>query len=504
MGATPQQQEVINSQTGTILVNACPGSGKTTTLVNRCKALPANHTKKILMFNASAREDFAKKVGANSMTDVKTFHQFCMHELWGNPEPYGYRRGAKLIKGGPFQQFKDANGLSNGGYEPRSWVEAGWDNSLIEWADSALYTREVVERGIALSQEIFLEKEARPHNPFGSPAILAGKEMELATYKAIFFHREWLKETNQFTFASVVRDMAENKDKLRKAADHVMVDEFQDVDRFQFDIITALARIDGTKSFACVGDPNQMIYGWRGAVNGAFEKMKEEFADAQVLPLTVNFRSHDEILKYADQICPVGMTGVRGSGGEECVSFYENEDGTRPKPEVLPMLLKDSTEYHNHAILCRYNRECAQWQLYLAKRGIPVHLMGRGDYWNSVHIKMAKEAWTNRFGSAEFFAGREWTKFSKQKQFKDEEGEEALAELQAECKFVLELSSEDMKLLGENFDNPRDGLKISTMHRTKGAEFQNVMVFGVNEQLMQDKYLYYVACTRAQNRMVIA
>lgn len=504
MSATPQQQACIDSREGVNLVVACPGSGKSTTLANRCKELPFRESKKVLMFNAQAREDFSKKIGATSMTDVKTFHQFCMHEIWGNPEPYGYRRGSKLVKSGPFMQFKEANGLSGQPYEPRSWAEAGWDRSLAEWAENNLYTREVEFKGKVLADEIKKAIELNPSHPFGNPVTYQVKKSELETYKAIWHHREWLRATNQFTFSSVVRTIAENREAVRKAGDHVMVDEFQDVDRFQFDIVSALAAVEGTKSFMCVGDPNQLIYEWRGALPDSFERMQKTFPSARNIPLTTNFRSYDEILKHADEICPVGMTGVRGTGGPRTVEYFGEQGDDDDKNDVLAPFLNGATDYHNYAILCRYNRQCAKWQIHLARKGIPVHLIGKGDYWNSEHIKIAKEAWLNRSSVTNFFDSFVWQKIAKQKQFQDEDGQQELKELEHECRFVLELSHEDMKLLTDNFDNPRDGLKISTMHRTKGAEFPNVMVFGVNDNLKQDKFLYYVACSRARDRMVLA
>src|ERR1700679_1217520 len=115
MSATPQQQAVIDASSGVILVKACPGSGKTTTLVNRCRALSPKETKKVLMFNKNAQLDFVRKLGAASLCDISTFHSYCSQEIWNAPENYGFDRSATPIRKasegglGIFAQFKVAN-----------------------------------------------------------------------------------------------------------------------------------------------------------------------------------------------------------------------------------------------------------------------------------------------------------------------------------------------------------------------------------------------------------
>lgn len=510
MPATPQQQAAIDCHDGASIVVACPGSGKSTTLAGRCKALPSRETKQVLMFNAQAREDFSKKIGDVSSCDVKTFHQFCMHEVWGNPKPYGFQRRPVLLKDlGFLAQVKKANGLFGIDGEPNSWADAGWDRDYAQWTES-LYTHELIALGQSTAERAKQQQEYVRINPNDehAKAQLAITVERLQTLRGMGNYRYWLEETNQFTFNSVIRTVAEHSNELRKAADHVMVDEFQDVDRFQFDIVNSIAGHEKTKSFMCVGDPNQMIYEWRGALSDSFQQIENNH-NARRLPLTVNFRSHDEILQHAEMICSVGMTGVRGTGGPKCVERMpideeERKAGDPPKGRAFQYLMQSRTDYHNHAILCQFNRQCAQWQIFLAKKGIPVHLIGKGDYWNSEHIKLAKDKWLERYSVQDFFDCKQWRVIEKRKQYQDEEGKEQLKELQEECKFILELTSEDMSLLGSNFDNPRDGVRISTMHKTKGAEFPVVLVYGITEFLYKNVFLHYVACTRAKDRMVLA
>lgn len=480
MSTTPQQQAVIEKHSGTVLVKAVPGAGKTTTLVNRCKALNASDTKLVLAFNKSAAEDFARRMGSVSQCDVRTFHSFCFRTLMGAPKDFGYTGKPTLIQDVPlFRQLCQANGVTYS-----SWDESGWDQDYIQSLEHSCYTPEL--------------------------QYLYDSEDDLMTRKtigALITYRHWLLQNKYVTFDAMVRLVAENSSKLKIAAQHVMVDEYQDVDQFQFDISCAIARIKGVKSFAVVGDPNQRIYEWRGALNDAFKSMQDAFPNCETLPMTCNFRSVDGILKYADEICPTGMTGVRGDA-EGSVSYLDELglDGQGNRVVDKDLALKTLQQGYNGklsdlAILCRYNRDAARWQIKLAKDGIPVYLIGKGDFWLMKHIKMAKDAWRKGMDRNEFLDSDEWRKFINQKKFRDDE--DKANEAIGDALFVLELSKSEMVVMEDNLQDERRGIKISTIHRTKGMEFDRTLISNVSEHLKSEKFVYYVAATRAKNKMVI-
>jgi superfamily I DNA/RNA helicase len=290
----------------------------------------------------------------------------------------------------------------------------------------------------------------------------------------------------------MIRLCAEHVDKIKRAGKHIMVDEYQDVDRFQFDIVCELARKPGVDSFVVVGDPNQRIYAWRGALDDAFSSMELEFPEAQTLSLTQNFRSKDAILEHAETICCVGMTGVKGGGKEAVIHGGFND--------VVKDLQKTSN-LSQVAILCRINRDCMRWQLDLAKQGWPVYLMGSGDFWNAKHVKLAKEVWQRNGSDIELFESDEWKKFSSARRFRDDE--DRLNECIADCKWLLGLSKEDMTTMNGTFQRERDGIRISTIHKTKGMEFDRVLISGVTERLVADTFVYYVAVTRPRDLLVL-
>ena len=133
--STPQQQQVIETHKGVILTEACPGSGKTATLVQRTKALPAFDKKLILAFNKNAATVFQERLGNGHNSDVRTFHSFCLREIFKAPKSFGFSFKPDILSEAPlFRLLLTAND------EPwQSWDESPWDEDFIRAAEYSYY-----------------------------------------------------------------------------------------------------------------------------------------------------------------------------------------------------------------------------------------------------------------------------------------------------------------------------------------------------------------------------
>jgi len=88
--------------------------------------------------------------------------------------------------------------------------------------------------------------------------------------------------------------------KLGAVFDHVLVDEFQDVNKLQLDILMGLRRCDSRLTM--VGDDAQAIYGFRGASPRFLLDAQDYFAGLVTITLNVNYRSSGAILKVANAL----------------------------------------------------------------------------------------------------------------------------------------------------------------------------------------------------------
>lgn len=524
MKPTDEQQAVIDLREGVSVVEACPGSGKTATLARRCEALPSQDRKLVLAFNKRAATEFQERLNGAARTDVRTFHSWCLREIRSDPRRYGFRSQPLLYDNTLFGGLVEATYQSD--YKPSSWDESGWDDEAIkDWAHSAY--NEDLERIVnsakarAEARDKAEAKRARKGSRIAQPqstrrvfdwssdvakdasgqdALAAGSdevsdaraEKMRRSAEALLAFRRWLTQNDFVTFDEMVRLVAEEAMELDPGTEHFMVDEFQDVDRFQLDIVTALGGSGRLESTVAVGDPNQRIYEWRGAVASAFGDMLDTAEGAETFPLTTNFRSFDEIINVAESVRKVGMRGVRGSDPRSVAHQAHTE-------ETVRHLVAGLDQMNQAAVLCRYNRECSIWQLKLARAGMPVFVVGGGHFWKQKHVRLAVLARKRRMSAETLLGSDTWREMLTAKRFRDKT---ARAEAGEDARWVIGLSYNDLQLLRTNVQSP-EGVMVSTVHKTKGLEWQNVMVCDRGGDMAKEPLVYYVAVTRARDRLVI-
>ena len=106
---------------------------------------------------------------------------------------------------------------------------------------------------------------------------------------------------------------------LRARWPRISVDEYQDIDPAQYELLRLISG-DGA-GLTAIGDPDQAIYGFRGADVGIFGRFAADFPGASTVELTRNYRSNPAIVTAAMQaIAPAtlvpGRTAVAGPGAE--------------------------------------------------------------------------------------------------------------------------------------------------------------------------------------------
>ena len=167
---------------------------------------------------------------------------------------------------------------------------------------------------------------------------------------------------------------------------HLLVDEYQDVNRASARLLKAVAR-DGKRLWV-VGDSRQSIYRFRGASPTNMARFCDDYPGAVIDQLAINYRSTDQIVASfvsvaprmgaSEGMLPLGLVADRGSGpGKPEVRYYDTPDdegggiaGSIRELECAGVALRDQ------AVLCRSNRRLNEIATALEAYGIPVLHLG--------------------------------------------------------------------------------------------------------------------------------
>ena len=166
---------------------------------------------------------------------------------------------------------------------------------------------------------------------------------------------------------------------------HVLVDEYQDVNRASARLVKAVAG-DG-KGLWVVGDSRQSIYRFRGASSVNMERFGEDFPGARSSQLGVNYRSTDQIvLAFAEVarrmgaskgMLPLATRAERGEGPKPEIRRHETpDDEAAGVAASVRELQRDGVALRDQAVLCRSNARLNELAAALEIRGIPVLHLG--------------------------------------------------------------------------------------------------------------------------------
>src|SRR3984885_3023026 len=155
------------------------------------------------------------------------------------------------------------------------------------------------------------------------------------------------------------------RQRLNRRYEFLMVDEYQDTNRSQYELMRLLTEERG--NVAVVGDEDQSIYGWRGANIRNILDFERDFPGATTIRLEQNYRSTKNILEAASAVVAnnterIGKWLSTESGAGEKFSLYE-----APHPEKEPLWIADTIESHLNrnpqdraAVLYRTNAQSRQ------------------------------------------------------------------------------------------------------------------------------------------------
>lgn len=173
-----------------------------------------------------------------------------------------------------------------------------------------------------------------------------------------------------------LKDLADDPDYAearRWSYRHLFVDEFQDVNRLQFDLLRAW--LGDPNDLCAVGDPNQAIYSWNGADSDYIERFAHWFPGAEVLDLVDNYRSTPQILAAGRAVLPAGaarLTSHSLNGPRPTVSTHVDDfDEAATIARALRDAKSPETAWSSMAVLARTNAQTAKLAAALDRAQIP-------------------------------------------------------------------------------------------------------------------------------------
>jgi uncharacterized protein (TIGR00375 family) len=274
------QQRAMDAGPDPVLVLAGPGTGKTQTLMGRVEGLLARgeDPKNILIvtFTRRAAREIRERLAhlgeKGQQVRADTLHAMGFafwSEKLGEPPVLLSEEGARSL-------FATANPDLSGQSLKQAWETMGRDREL----------------GRTDSSEYYL-------NYAGQKSV-----WNLVDYTDLL--EFWLEQLRDETGGDEQESFA-----------HVLVDEVQDLSPLQMALVTALAGDQG-RGFFAIGDPNQSIYGFRGALSNVLGHLQALWPNLETVSLEKNYRSTQQVLDLARGVFPdaSGLTAVREDQGK--------------------------------------------------------------------------------------------------------------------------------------------------------------------------------------------
>ena len=357
-----RQLEAVRAEAPLVAVIAGPGTGKTGTLVNRIaylieeKGVSPREITAVTFTRQAAKEmleRLEKRLGKKAVRGltVGTFHSVCLGLI--EPRPLVSREAAREI----LKELLAERGETLPTARAAGMISAEKNGRMVSELPAGLreqYQQRLQEAGLRDLDDVLLE---------ALNVSAEGKKM---------FH-------------------------------YLLVDEFQDINAVQRELVRHWSR---NNRLFVIGDPDQSIYGFRGADAQCFDRLLQDREDACLIRLTENYRSAPAVIETAlavidhnpgekrtlSPVCPPGppvrlcrfpddlSEGIWIS--REIARMTGGVDMLEARAEERPM-----RAFSEIAVLCRTHRQLEGIERCLRHDSIPCQITGREDFWETDRVQ---------------------------------------------------------------------------------------------------------------------
>ena len=379
-----EQQKALLQTEGAVLVTAGAGSGKTRLLTHRIAYLIKE--KGVLPYNILAitftnkaakemKERCAKMINGGEGVWISTFHSMC----------------ARILR-------TDIGRLE------------GYDKNFTIYSDQD--TDKIFKKIFA---EIKVEKEETKKSIVFHISNLKNNNMNIDQYVQMYSYlsnidqvkrtyityQNELKKANALDFNDLLNktyelfvSCPEVLEKYQNRFKYVLVDEFQDTNRIQYDLVKLL--VGKHKNVFAVGDEDQCIYTWRGANYTNIFDFQKDFENVKVFKLEKNYRSTKNILNLANKLIKKNKSRLdknlwtenqAGKQPEVRLVFDEKEEAEIVAREIYDLVENEGYNYSDFAVLLRLNALTYSFEEKFLTYNIPHRIFGGFKFYERAEIK---------------------------------------------------------------------------------------------------------------------
>lgn len=383
-GLNPAQCEAVRHVTGPLLVLAGAGSGKTRVLTTRIARLVEHHgvdPSRILAVtftNKAAgemKERIARLLGrAPAGMWVGTFHAI----------------GARLLRATPHLVGRTASFTIYDTEDTQTVIRRTMERLRL---DTKQFTPRAVQAAISDAKNALVapaEYSRLAMDPFSRAVAAVYTELGavLRSQNAVDFDDLLLLP------GQILAEHPAERERYRRRFAYLLVDEYQDTNRAQYQLVRLLAGEAG--NLCVVGDDDQSIYGWRGADVRNILDFRTDFPRAHLVRLEENYRSTPEVLALANVVISAN-TGRLGktlrpthASGEPVTVVHcldERDEADFVGEEISSRAARSVRSLRDVAVVYRTNAQSRALEETLRRRAIPYRLVGTVRFYDRREIR---------------------------------------------------------------------------------------------------------------------
>jgi len=382
---TEAQQQAVDHFEGPMMVLAGPGSGKTRVITQRIARLLEQGVGPqdilALTFTNKAAREMSERVHqllGGLRVEVSTFHRFCARLLRRWPEQVGLKENFTIL------DSSDQASLVR-----KIMKDVGFDTTILP-------PRRILNRiSNARNDLITAEQFRRNYDE------RVGDPLDAVVNDVFPEYERLLLQQNCVDFDALllhVVDMLNHNAELREYLDlqfrFVMVDEYQDTNHAQYQIVRALSQ--HCPNLCVTGDPDQSIYGWRGARPENIGEFERDFGGTKIVALDQNFRSTASIVQCADQLISNNPRRHRDSlythneeGGPVKLRIYDDAEAEANliAEEIADQVENGDRNYSDFAIVYRVNALSRPIETALSRHTVPFQVAAGFSFFERAEVR---------------------------------------------------------------------------------------------------------------------